>query len=133
MELITKVHLGAVLATMLQELGSWSWQKPFCVYVFVFFLIGLIPQFLLLRMKWNPWVISVILGGLIIVCDFTCMLVGGQIFDLLTLMEMLFISALTGAGLAGAVHIFWEIFKKRDDDEDSVWMLRSSQSKREDK
>ena len=69
MEFLTKIHLGAVIATMLQELSSWSWEKPFCVAIFAFFWVGCIPQFLLLRMKWKSWLISALLGGLIILCE----------------------------------------------------------------
>lgn len=133
MEFITKIHFGAVIATMLQELSSWSWDKPFCVAMFGFFLVGCIPQFLLLLMKWKPWTISVLLGCLVVVCDFCCMFISGAAFEFLTLIEMFFISALVGAGLSGAVHIFWEIFKKRDEDEDSVWMLRKHDQDKEEK
>ena len=124
MEFLTKIHLGAVIATMLQELSSWSWEKPFCVAIFAFFWVGCIPQFLLLRMKWKSWLISALLGGLIILCDFLCLFLSGMAFELLKLIEMFFVSALVGSACAGAVHIFWEIFKKRDEDEDSVWMLK---------
>lgn len=130
-EAISKIHFGAVVAIMIQELGSWSWEKPFCVAVFAFFIVGLVPQFILLRMKWKPWLISVTLGALVVLCDFCAICMPGTAHDLLSLLEMFFISALVGAGLAGALHIFWEIFKKRDEDDDSVWMLRKSDEKDE--
>ncbi len=123
-ELISKIHIGAVVATMLQELGAWSWDKPFCVAMFAFFLFGLIPQFLLLRMKWKPWLISLVLGVLVVLCDFWCMFMPGAVFDFLTLIEMFFIAALVGAAAAGAVHIFWELFKKKDpNEEDDRWLV----------
>lgn len=132
MEFLVKTHFGAVIATMLRELGSWSWGDPFCIAIFGFFLVGCIPQFILLRMKWNSWVISLTLGCLIILCDFSAMLLSGAVFEFLTLIEMFFIAALVGSAGAGAAHIFWEIFKKKDPDEDSVWMLKKEKSKEED-
>ena len=131
-EAISRIHIGAVIATMLRELGNWSWDTPFCKAVFAFFIIGLIPQFILLRMKWKPWLISVTLGALVVLCDFCASCMPGVAHDFLSLLEMFFISALVGAGLAGATNIFWEIFKKRDEDDDSVWMLRKNDSKKED-
>lgn len=127
MEFLTKIHLGAVVATMIRELGDWSWQDPFCVILFGFFLVGCIPQFILLRMKWKPWIISLMLGALVIVCDFICMFTGGMVFDVLTLMETFFIAALVGAGLSGALHIFWELFKRRDPEESGKqWLVMDS-------
>ena len=131
-EAISKIHIGAVIATMLQELGSWSWDKPFCVAVFAFFIVGLVPQFILLRMKWKPWLISLTLGAMVVLCDFCAICMPGMAHDFLSLIEMFFISALVGAGLAGAAHIFWEIFKKKGEDEDSIWMLKKQDSKKED-
>lgn len=130
-EFISKIHFGAVIATLIQELSSWSWEKPFCVAIFAFFVVGCIPQFILLRMRWKPWVISLTLGGLVVFCDFISLCMPGMVHDLLSLLEMFFLAALTGAGLAGAVHIFWEIFKKRPEDEESVWMLRKDKKKEE--
>jgi len=129
---MTNIHLFAVIATILKELGNWSWSNPFCVVIFGFFMVGCIPQFILLRMKWKPWIISTILGCLVIFCDFTCMFLHGTAFELISLLEAFFIAALMGAAGAGAAHIFWEIFKKKDPDEDSVWMLRKKESKEED-
>ena len=130
MEFLSNIHLGMVLATMIRELESWSWDKPFCVAMFGFFLVGCIPQFILLRMKWKPWCISLLLGGVLIACDFCCMFLSGMVYDVMTLMETFFISALFGAGLAGAVHIFWEIFRKRGEDEDSPWMLTKKEEEK---
>ena len=133
MEFLTKIHLGAVIATMLRELGNWSWDNPFCVAMFAFFVLGCIPQFILLRMKWKPWLISLTLGCLIILCDFCAMFLTGMVFDVLTLIEAFFIAALVGSAGGGAAHFFWEIFKKKDPDhEDSVWSLRKSSKEEED-
>lgn len=118
MEFLTKIHFGAVIATMLRELGSWSWSDPFCMAMFGFFAVGCIPQFILLRMKWRPWVISLILGCLVIVCDFAAMFLSGAAFDFLTLIEMFFIAALVGSAGGAAAHIFWEYVKKKKPEED---------------
>jgi len=133
MEFLSKVHLGAVVATLINELSSWSWEKPFCVAIFAFFMVGCVAQFLLLRMKWKPWIISLTLGALIIALDFMCLIIGGFAYDLFGLMEMFFVGALFGAGLAGAVHIFWEIFKKRPEGSGSVWLLNIDAKKEEEK
>ena len=125
-EFISKIHLGAVIATLIQELSSWSWEKPFCIAIFAFFVVGCIPQFILLRMRWKPWLISLTLGCLVVLCDFCAMCMPGIAHEFLSLIESFFIAALVGAGLSGAVHIFWEIFKKRDEDDNSVWMLRKN-------
>ena len=132
-EFISKIHLGMVIATMIQELSSWSWEKPFCMALFGFFIVGMVPQFILLRMRWKPWLISLTLGVLVVLCDFCAVCMPGVAHDFLSLIEMFFISALVGAGLSGALHIFWEIFKKRDDDDDSVWMLKKKDKKEETK
>ena len=131
MDFFQKIHLFTVIGTMLTELGNWSWDSRFCVMMLVFFVVGCIPQFILLRMRWKPWVISLTLGGLVVFCDFISLCMPGMVHDLLSLLEMFFLAALTGAGLAGAVHIFWEIFKKRPEDEESVWMLRKDKKKEE--
>ncbi len=125
-EAISKIHIGTVLATMIRELGAWSWDTPYCKALFAFFIFGMIPQFILLRMRWKPWLISVTLGALVVLCDFCAMCMPGVGHDFLSLIETFFIAALVGAGLSGAVHIFWEIFKKRPESDDSVWMLRKS-------
>ena len=129
MELLSRVHLGAVFATLIGELESWSWDKPFCTALFAFFVVGFVAQFLLLRMKWKPWLISLTLGALVIALDFMCLMIDGFAFDLFGLMEMFFMGALFGAGFAGAVHIFWEIFKKRPEGEGSVWLLNKDAKK----
>lgn len=119
-----KIHLFTVIGTMLTELGNWSWDSQFCVMMLVFFLVGLIPQFILLRMKWKPWVISLMLGALIIVCDFMCLFLGDAPYIFFSLIEAFFISALVGAAGAGAAHIFWELFKKKDpNEEDTRWLV----------
>ena len=133
MNFFENVHLGAVLATLVNELESWSLDKPFCQALLGFFLVGFVAQFLLLRMKWKPWIISVTLGALIIALDFMCMVIRGMVYDLFGLMEMFFVGALFGAGLAGAVHIFWEIFKKRPEGSGSVWLLNTDAKKEEEK
>ena len=130
-EFISNIHIGAVIATMLQELNGWDWSKPFCVAVVAFFVIGMVPQFILLRMKWRPWVISLTLGVLIVLCDFCAMCMPGVAHDFLSLIEMFFIAALVGAGFSGALHIFWEIFKKRPEGEGSPWLLNTDKKKEE--
>ena len=131
MSFFENVHLGAVLATLINELESWSMDKPFCKAILAFFAIGCVAQFLLLRMRWKPWLVSLTLGMLIIFLDFLCMAITGFVYDLFGLMEMFFIAALFGAGLAGAVHIFWEIFKKRPEGSGSVWLLNTDAKKDE--
>ena len=44
-------------------------------------------------------------------------------------MEMFFMGGLFGAVFGGAVHIFWEIFKKRPEGEGSVWLLNKDAKK----
>ena len=128
---ISKIHIGTVLATMIRELGAWSWDTPYCKALFAFFIFGMIPQFILLRMKWKPWLISVTLGALVVLCDFCAMCMPGVAHDFLSLIETFFIAALVGAGLSGAVHIFWEIFKKRPESEGSPWLLSTDKKKEE--
>ena len=132
-EAISKIHIGAVIATMIQELGNWSWDTPYCKAVFAFFIFGMVPQFILLRMRWKPWLISLTLGLLVVLCDFCAMCMPGVAHEFLSLIESFFIAALVGAGLSGAVHIFWEIFKKRGEDDDSVWMLKTGKKNEEKK
>lgn len=132
MELLTKVHLGAIIATMIRELGNWNWENPFCVAIFGFFMMGFVTQFMLLVMKWKPWIISLMLGCLIIALDFMCLVITGFAFDLFGLLEMFFIAALFGAGLAGAVHIFWELFRRRDPEESGQqWRVMKNQEPEE--
>lgn len=124
MDFFQNIHLVTVIGTILTELSRWSWDNRFCVMIFVFFLVGCIPQFILLRMKWRPWMISVLLGALVIVCDFLCLFLPGNAYVLLSLLEAFFLSALVGAAGAGAAHIFWELFKKKDpDEEDKRWLV----------
>ena len=126
MDFFQKIHLFTVIGTMLTELGNWSWDSRFCVMMLVFFLVGCIPQFILLRMKWKPWTISLLLGALVIVCDFMCLFLADAPYVFFSLIEAFFLSALMGAAGAGAAHIFWELFKKKDPNEDDKrWMVRN--------
>lgn len=115
MDFFMNIHLMAVIATMLKELESWSWTNPFCAAMFGFFVLGCLPQFILLRMKWKPWLISLLLGCLVIVCDFITMFTTGTVFEFLSLIEAFFIAGLVGSAAGGAAHIFWEYVKKKKD------------------
>lgn len=111
------IQFPNIFSALLDSLTHWSWTEPFHVSLFVLFMVGLVPEVILLKLKWRPWAIPLILGCLILCCEIFLFFEATQLLlQVIGTVEMLFLSALFGALGAKAGQLFWRFVKKKKPD-----------------
>ena len=104
-------HLIDAFSAIFTMLDSWDWGNPFHLAICGYFLVGAIAQFVLLKKKWKPWLISLVL--LMVLCELGLYLVSGELANLFGVLEMFFAACALGAVGGCVALIFWDTVKKK--------------------
>ena len=106
-------HLIDAFATIFAALESWDWSNPFHLALCGYFFVGAVAQFVLLKKKWKPWLIPLVLLVTVVLCELGLYLASEELGRLIGVLEMFFASCALGAAGGCVALIFWDTVKKK--------------------
>ena len=108
-------HLIDAFHTIFALLEEWNWSSPFHVVTLGYFFIGAVAQFVLLKKRWKPWLIPLVLMVVIVLSELGAALVPGEKGMLFLWIEVFFAACALGAAVGCVALIFWDVVKKKKD------------------